>query len=265
MGAHSPIQRCLDLLELLAEAPEGLALAALAARLRLPKSAVHRVLALLAARGFVRQDEATQHYALTLKLPSLGLRFLAGTGVSDLAQPVLDQLASRTHELARLAIVDGDGLVWCAKAQGAGAGLRYDADTARRVILHVTATGKIWLSTLPEAHAIDIVRREGRIGGPGVGPCAIRTLAALRRDLRETRRRGYGVAIEEGESGVAAIAVVVHPQRDTSKPACATVSIAGPLARMGAARRAELACEARASADAIADLWPVKRAAAKAA
>ena len=65
------------------------------------------------------------------------------------------------------------------------------------------------------------------------------TWSRLRRDLRETRRRGYGVAIEEGESGVAAIAVVVHPQRDTSKPACATVSIAGPLARMGAARRAE--------------------------
>ena len=45
----------------------------------LPKSAAHRLLALLAARGFVRQDDATQHYALTLKLAALGFRFLAGT------------------------------------------------------------------------------------------------------------------------------------------------------------------------------------------
>lgn len=259
MSTHSPAQRCLDLLELLAEAPDGLALAGVCTRLAMPKSAAHRFLALLAARGFVRQDGATQRYALTLKLPALGMRFLAGTGVPDLAQPVLDALAARTRELARLAIVDGDALIWCAKAQGAASGLRYDADAARRVILHATAVGKIWLSTLPEAHAIELVLREGRIGGPGLGPRAVTTIPALRRELRETRRRGYGVAIEEGEPGVAAVAVVVRPRQDPGAPACATVSVAGPLARMDAARREALARELRASADQIADLWPVKR------
>ena len=48
---YSPAQRCLDLLELLADEPEGLPLAAVAARLALPKSAAHRFLALLASRG----------------------------------------------------------------------------------------------------------------------------------------------------------------------------------------------------------------------
>ena len=77
--------------------PTGSRSRASARALKLPKSAAHRFLALLAARGFVRQDEATQRYALTLKLASLGFRFLAGTGWPDLAQPVLDALAARTR------------------------------------------------------------------------------------------------------------------------------------------------------------------------
>lgn len=257
---YSPAQRCLDLLELLADEPEGLPLAAVAARLALPKSAAHRFLSLLASRGFVRQDAASGHYALTLKLPALGFRYLAGTGWPDLAQPTLDALASRTGELARLALVEGDALTWVAKAQGASTGLRYDADAGRGVILHATATGKAWLATLPEERAIALVAREGRLGSGGLGPRAVATVAALRRELRATRRRGWGEAVEEGEPGVAAVAVAVRPRDGPDADAFATVSVAGPLARMGAARRAELAGMAQASAREIADLWPMRRA-----
>ncbi|MEO8485672.1 MAG: IclR family transcriptional regulator [Betaproteobacteria bacterium] len=261
---YSPAQRCLDLLELLADAPEGLALAGVCARLKLPKSAAHRFLALLSARGFVRQDVASQRYALTLKLPSLGFRFLAGTGWTDLAQPILDALAARTGELARLALVDGDALTWVAKAQGAATGLRYDADAGRGVILHATATGKAWLATLPEERALALVERERRIGTRGLGPRAIASLAAMKREMRLTRRRGFGVAIEEGEPGVAAIAVAIRPRGDPSAHACGTVSVAGPLARMDATRRAVLAREAHASAAELGELWPARRAATQA-
>ena len=261
---YSPAQRCLDLLELLADEPDGLPLAAAAARLALPKSAAHRFLALLASRGFVRQDAASGHYSLTLKLPALGFRYLAGTGWPDLAQPALDALASRTGELARLALVEGDALTWVAKAQGASTGLRYDADAGRGVILHATATGKAWLATLPEERAIALVAHEDRLGSRGLGPRALTTVAALKRELRATRRRGWGEAVEEGEPGVAAVAVAVRPRDGPDADAFATVSVAGPLARMGAARRAELARMAQASAREIADLWPMRRAARRA-
>lgn len=262
---YSPAQRCLDVLELLAEEPGGLALAAVCARLGLPKSAAHRFLALLASRGFVRQDATSLRYALTLKLPSLGFRYLAGTGWPDLAQPTLDALAARSGELARLALVEDDTLTWVAKAQGASTGLRYDADAGRGVILHATATGKAWLATLPEARALELVARERRIGTPGLGPRAVGTVAALRRELRATRRRGWGEAVEEGEPGVAAVAVAVRARRERDAPAFATVSIAGPLARMDAARRASLALAAQAAAQELADLWPLRHAGSRAA
>ena len=257
---YSPAQRCLDVLELLADAPAGLALSAVATRLKLPKSATHRFLAILAGRGFVRQDAATGHYALTLKLPALGFRFLSGHAMPQLAQPALDGLAARTGELARLAMVEDDTLTWVALAQGASSGLRYDADAGTRGD-PARDRHRQGLARDARRGARDrAVEREGRIGTPGFGPRAVTTLAALKRELRATRKRGWGEALEEGEPGVAAIAVALRPRGDATAPACATCRIAGPLARMDASRRAAIARETLAAAREIEDLWPARSA-----
>lgn len=254
---YSPAQRCLDILEVLSEAPGGLPLSGIGARLQLPKSATHRFLAVLEARGFVRQDPATQHYGLTFKLPRLAFRFIASTGITDIAQPVLNALAARTGELARLAIVDGDTLTWVAKAQGAPLGLRYDDQAGRDVILHATATGKVWLASLPESAALAIVERAGGLGRRELGPNAVTSMTALGRELRATRRRGWGEAVEEGEPGVAAVAAPIRAGHDEAR-VVATLSIAGPLARMDGPRRALHAQEALAAARELTELWPAR-------
>lgn len=255
---YSPAQRCLDILEVLADAPDGLALSKVGATLALPKSATHRFLALLEARGFVRQEPLTQHYRLTFKLPRLAFRYLASTGITDIAQPLLNALAARTGELARLAIVDGDTLTWVAKAQGAPLGLRYDDQAGREVILHATATGKAWLASFPETAALAIVERAGGLARAGLGPNAVATMAALGRELRATRRRGWGEAVEEGEPGVAAVAATIRAHPDDAARVVGTVSIAGPLARMDAARRVRHAEEVLAAARELTELWPAR-------
>lgn len=255
---YPPAQRTLDVLELLSDAPDGLALSAVATRLALPKSVIHRLLAGLLDRGFVAQDALTQQYALTLKLASLGFRHLAATRIEEVCQPVLDQLAADSGELARLAVVDGERLTWIAKAQGALSGLRYDADAGRDAVLHATAVGKAWLATLPEAAAIAIVARSGALARRDLGPRAAHTPDALRQQLRETRRRGYGEAVEEGEPGVAAIAAAVRASPDAGMPVVATVSIAGPLSRMTATRRHTLRDRLLAAAAQLTEIWPVR-------
>ena len=142
---QSATRRCLDILELLVKHPRGLGLTEICEDRHIPKSVAHRLLALLTERGFVRQDGENARYGLTLKLTLLGARYYVGTGLSDVGQPILDRLAGETGELARLALVEGHGLVWVAKAQGARYGLKYDPDTGMHVVLHATATGKVWL------------------------------------------------------------------------------------------------------------------------
>src|SRR5690349_4409610 len=122
-----PVERALRVLETLASQPEGLTLTGIADELALPRSACHRLLNELVRCGYVRQVRAQGDYALTTKLPAIGLGYLGASGIVDIAQPVIDRLADISGELVRLALVDGDRLTFVAKAQGARSGLRYDA------------------------------------------------------------------------------------------------------------------------------------------
>lgn len=257
-AGKSAAKRSLDLLELLAASPDALAVTDIGARLAMPKSAVHRLLALLLDKGFVRRDEASARYSLTLKLAMLGLRHFAGIGLTDVAQPILDRLAAESGELARLAIVENEGMVWVAKAQGARHGLRYDPDTGLNVVLHATAVGKAWLATLPEKEALRIVGATRFATPAHFGPNAIRALEPFRAALQEARARGYGTAIEEGEAGTAAVAVVFRAAADPGAPVAGTLSLAGPLGRFPASRRAAFARTLAAASEELAAVWPIR-------
>src|SRR5690349_12569862 len=100
------LERGLAALEYLAARAEGAPVSDIAAALDIPVSAAHRVLATLIERGYVRQLRAQGDYVLTIKLASLGLGFLSSSGIVDIAQPVLDQLAEASGELVRLSVID---------------------------------------------------------------------------------------------------------------------------------------------------------------
>ena len=102
-GPQGQIERSLAVIELLTLHAPGLGLFEIADRLRIPRSATHRILTVLTARGYVRQDRHHGAYRLTAKVASLGFTFLARSGVTDLAQPILDRLARDSGELVRFA------------------------------------------------------------------------------------------------------------------------------------------------------------------
>jgi IclR family transcriptional regulator, acetate operon repressor len=251
------VERALEILELLVDRPEGLSLTAIAEPLEMPKSAAHKLLNTLIVRRYVSQDPLTQHYKLTMHLVSLGFRQLGATKLPEICQPVLDDLASQTEELVRMTVVDGDSLVWVAKAQGATETLRVDPIMARSVVLHATATGKAWLATLPEKDALRIVLHQG-FDSVSVGPNALRSVDQLRDELRKTRTRGYGVVNEEAEPGVAAIAAAIRASNSRESPAVGTVSVAGPSVRLTRKRIGEIAPALLAAASELSRLWPVR-------
>ena len=252
------VDRCLSLIEALAESAGGLPLGSLAQRVDMPKSATHRLLQTLASRGYVEQDRSTQNYDLSLKVATLAFRFLDGRRLPDVAQGALDALARRCGEYCRLAVVAGEGLVWVARSQGAMHGLRYDPPMSRDVVLHATATGKAWLASLPEADALRIVCGRGFATPPGFGARAAKSVDELRRRLDDARRRGYAVAIEEGEPGTVAIATVFRASEAADAPVAGTVSIAGPQVRLGRERVAALAPMLLETAGELAKRWPVR-------
>lgn len=234
------LDRALAILELLARRGGRMQLAAIADTLDIPRSAAHRLLGMLIDEGYVRQEEEQGAYLLSLKLVSLGLIYLSAGGVLDIAQPVLDRLAHASGELVRLGVIEDEHITFVGKAQGARSGLRYDPDMGSQPLLHCTASGQAWLSCLSDERALELVSRQGGLGKPGVGgPNAPKTLQQFLTLLQTARERGYGMAIESYEVGMASIAAPVrHP---VTGEVVGIVSLAGPVSRLPEPRLVELA------------------------
>lgn len=252
------VTRCLDLLEVLAGEREPVELSELAARLDVPPSAAHRLVTTLADHGWVTQDPSSQKYALSLRMSTLAFRNLDGRNVPDVVQAVLDRLAAETREYCRLAILEGQDLVWVARAQGAVTGLRYDPDMGQEIVLHATANGKAWLATLPEEEALSIVYSRGFKANRELGPNSARTIDELRNRLEDTRRQGFGTSVEEAEAGTAALAVPFRAGPEETDPVAGTISIAGPLLRIQKERWDELAEALHRAAEEISQIWPLR-------
>jgi IclR family transcriptional regulator, acetate operon repressor len=254
-AVNSLIESCFAVIELLAEEAPSLPLKDIAKRLEVPRSGAQRLMETLVSLGWVERDPDTDRYRLTLRLAVTGQRFLIATKVPDICQPLLDRLAQQTEEFVRMAIVDGDQLTWIAHVQGAQGGLIYQPPIMGRVPLHVTANGKAWLAQLPVEQAIEIVMAKG-FGKPGdFGPNAIRSIDALVRELEATRQRGFGLAVEEAERGVVAVAAAIRaPGGET----VGTVSVAGPRLRLPEPRIPMLAEQVRGIAAELGMLWPLR-------
>ena len=241
----SALERSLRIVEYLAARPEGAALAAIAADLDVPRSACHRLLAELAGLGYVRQSRDRGDYALSIKLAALGLNFLSGSGIVDIAQPLIDRLADVSGELVRLAMVDNDKLTWVARAQGARHGLRYDPDMGASARLSCSASGHAWMLTMSDERAVALVNRQGFGEPKDYGPNAPTTIRALTKMLQDARKRGFAMINEVFAPGMTAMAAPVIRK---GEPALGVISIAGPLVRLSEKRMLQLGPDLLAAA-----------------
>jgi DNA-binding IclR family transcriptional regulator len=94
------------------------------------------------------------------------------------------------------------------------------------VPLHATATGKLLLALLPKPQRDRLLRV---LPQRPLTPATIVDVAALERELGETRRRRIGINRNEHLSGLIAVAVPVMLDRQR---ACAAVAVQAPVGRM---------------------------------
>ncbi|CUX71135.1 MULTISPECIES: IclR family transcriptional regulator [Agrobacterium] len=250
----SLLDRCFELITLLSENADGMALGEISRRLDVPKSAAHRLLTSLCDLGWAEQVPNSGFYRLSLRLAVVGQRLLAGTKIPDICQPILDRLADTAKGLGRIAIIGPDGLTWIAQSQGVRSGLVYQPELVAKVLLHTTANGKAWLATLDRDEALARAEASGlgrkNIGGPRV----ITTKQTFSAALDETQEQGWASAIEEAEPGVAAVAAVIR----VGEQVVGTVSVAGPIHRFSPVVVPQLAEQVQAAARELSELWPYR-------
>jgi IclR helix-turn-helix domain len=99
------LEKALDVCEALSGSDRGLALTDVARSLRMPPATVHRLLAALKRRGYVRQDDDTGRYSLTLKMLDLSFKLLGRSELRLHAYPVLREYVVRTGHRSFLAVL----------------------------------------------------------------------------------------------------------------------------------------------------------------
>jgi len=103
-SAATSIDKALEVCEVLSGVPRGMSLSELARSVRQPAPTVHRLLRVLKGRGYVRQDDETQRYGLTLKMLDLSFRSLGQSELRLHAYPIMREYVLRTPYRGFIAI-----------------------------------------------------------------------------------------------------------------------------------------------------------------
>jgi DNA-binding IclR family transcriptional regulator/sugar lactone lactonase YvrE len=255
------LDKALDVLDAIGNAPHGLGQAELGARLQLPRTTLYRLLATLVARGLVRRDPLRRVYCLGFRCVEYARAAYAMPDLVAAAGIELRGLRDLTGETAYLAVLDGREVLSLERCDGAHAH-RSSSALGERKPLHCTSQGKALLSALPEAERDALVRD---LPLPAVTPRSITDRRRLQAELRLTATRGYALDDEEIVLGVRCVgAPVIDPQGQVR----GAISVAGPAFRLTLERLELLGAEVAQAARRIgAQLGarPAQRAATSAA
>lgn len=251
------VERAFTIVQMLADAQDGLSLAEIARQLELNKAIAVKLLNTLEHLALVWRDDRAQRFYLTYRISNLGLRQLQKSRLLDQCVPVLEDLAEATGELVRLAVVEGgERITWVIAIAGAKRSLQIDPNYTLEIGLHTHATGKAWLSTMPFEAALKLMLRQGIRQLTQHSRVAIGDIKA---DLERSAQLGFATSYEENEFGVGAIAVPIMAPTLEGAPECVgTVSLAAPTNRMTKADLEASSSLVIAAAARLARIWPLE-------
>ena len=161
----------------------------LAARLNLPRSSVHRLLAMLCANGFA-EHEPGGGFGPGGELYRIAGRLGARMPYRKLAEPYLQALSEQFRETSILALLVRSQLkMFYAATASPPDPMRYNIEVGALEPLVWGATARVILAHLEEQEIADAIKR--REPSPAAGLELGKT--ELRRSLAEIRRDGYGI------------------------------------------------------------------------
>jgi DNA-binding IclR family transcriptional regulator len=187
------VTRALSILELLSQGEAAMTLGEVATRLKLPKSSTLSLLRALVAGEFCVTDEKGV-YALGVHTFEVGAGYLRSMTPVRSVTPELEWLTEVLGMTSHFAVLDGDEVIYLAKHDPPGLGLKLASSLGARLPAAVTAVGKAQLSYRgggPEVLATLSTGDDGRAPAGGT---------ELGLELERVRKRGY--AVDEGQTAV---------------------------------------------------------------
>ena len=233
----SSLRRGLLALEVLAqtegEDDAGLGVVEAARRLGVDKSQASRTLRALAEHGLAERDAGSRAYRLGPRVFAYAA-LVSERRLLRTAPPVLERLVATLGERAHLSVLDGTAVLTLL-SQSPPHAVQAAGWAGRSVPAYCSAAGRALLAD----HDTEALRALlEKVELTPRGPNTVTSIAELEIRVQETARRGFAVADEELEPGLAAVAA---PVRRFDGRIVAALNVSGPSfrfrARLGEAAR----------------------------
>lgn len=219
------LARAMQLLDALARKADPVPLKDLAATTGLHTSTTHRILNDLVAGRYVERVDSGM-YRLGMRLLELGSLVKGRLDVREAAVEPMRDLHRLTGQTINLSLQQNDEIVYIERAWSECSGMQVVRAIGGRAPLHLTSTGKLFLSV---CDARQVRAYAMRTGLAGATRNSITQTDVLERELALIRRLGYARDNEELELGVRCIAAAVH---DDTGTLLAGLSISAPADRL---------------------------------
>lgn len=194
------------------------------------RAAARRYLRTLTRLGYADFDG--RFFSLTPRILRLGYAYLSSAPLPSRLQPFLEKISQETGESSSAAVLDGDEIVYIARAAtrrimsiGLGVGSRLPA--------YCTSLGRVILAHKPQAEVEAYLERAALEQRTGFTVTDKRQLLVL---LDAVREQGYATVNEELEIGLRSIAVPVRREDGSVQLA---INIGTQAARVKASEMAE--------------------------
>lgn len=193
--------------------------------LGLPKPTVHRLFQRLETEGFLQRDIDGRSYSAGQRLRKLSVNVLSSSRLRTVRLAVLNALTEDVGETCNVSTPDREGMVYIDRVETKWP-LRIQLPVGTTVPFHCTASGKMYLSTLPGSHLSKYLSN-AILNAP-----TSKTLTdpdMIIQEIEQVRLRNYSTDDEEFMDGMVAIAV---PIRDDLGRLMSTLSVHAPTQRV---------------------------------
>lgn len=216
------VDRSLSILEVLSDYEDGLGITDISEKVGLHKSTVHRLLATLIYKGYVKQSCSSNKYMLTLKLFELGSKRVERMDLVTTARPYLKELVKKTNEVVHLVVYEDTEIIYIGKEESQNT-IRTHSRIGNRRPLYCTAVGKSILSYMSDEEVENIWNRSH------VEKLTEHTMTdfeEFKRCLNKVREKGYAVDEQENEIGVRCVGASIF---NHLREVCGAISISGSI------------------------------------
>jgi IclR family pca regulon transcriptional regulator len=197
------LARGLAVIRAFGEGRQRLSVAEVGRLTNLSRAAARRALYTLSVLGYAKFSNGM--YELTPGVTALGRAYLSVGALASLAQPVLERVSAQIHESCSLAVLDGDDVVYLARA-AARRIVSLEIAVGSRLPAFCTSLGRVLVAhTDPQSrdryvNRVKLIRRT---------PYTIVDKAQFRTELARIHSQGFAVLDQELEIGLRSVAVPV--------------------------------------------------------